>query len=565
MMGTFFKKWFLTCVTSSAYILAAYLGSVASVSEAQPVYVGSLLRYRDENSSGLPCWQGLVGSSPHSESIVPCSIVSPATAPLRVDTYVNTYTNEFNFTVLYPRDELGRFPEAISFLVSDGETVNQPERSGTHAIFYVDASVTNPGTGAIMPIINIFGFNAATADQKGPFLTSWLYGDRITSQAEADTVTAADDRADTILTNLNTIPSSMTGILSGSWTSGSMARRGVRINDYVVSDGSSINGREVREFTINIDASKLNNRTSVRYPDGEPWVGVSIGGGLNSNLTPDPKKIFIGLYAFNGINSTYESNIASSGFGYLNQLLSVGSNFGIYFVHHKTISETPIDCTGTPGGSSDCSVPTPTPTTTVQCTPKSWDNELFALDGGAAGLHELNKLLCKDLVRLGQYLGRYSSYYRRYVAVASRKCGSDEVEGYLKRSFDSFLTAWTASWSFPKTTLDCSNGGTFDAAFCKSNDYSSLVSTFATAANDVRVQTELILRLFRPIALSSKVFDILKQTTDLSDDEAARLVVRARAMASRYFRAGKIQANARVSENNIILGTLPTTNTVTCE
>jgi hypothetical protein len=378
---------------------------------------GDLYSYFAQNPQGLPCSEG--NNVPADPGSIGCNGFTVRN-PVYIETYLSTFSNEFHMQVHYPRGTDGAFPTGITFLVNDGPRFSNGV-SGRSAIFYVDASKNINA-----PILNVYAYNASFTGNG--VLTSWQYGNAYSQSNGSD-----GRPADKIVTSL----APPANFLTGKWPTGYRLDRQVRVNDQTNTTGP-LAGIETRVFTINIDASIILNHRPA-YPSSLPWQGIGIGGRAN-NPNTDVPRLGLWLWAFNGLDTRYGND------GYLTSWLS-STNFS--FRSFKLIDRPlndwcPIDCRGEIWGVNTCPVnPSPTPAL-PQCTSRSFTDNLFALDGGAAGLKEVVKFATQRLTKLSARL-----------PAKRRERNTNLSATALKLAEDQFTVAWAISWSFPQNLIQC--------------------------------------------------------------------------------------------------------------
>jgi len=452
-----FKKIFMAAAVALPIQVVAQVAPTPTTPEGeQAAYdaaAGYLYRGSDSNADGIPCFTfenpdttGMCGTTGSSK-------------PVALDTYYNTFQNEFYLQVKYPKNSDGNFPEGLVFVINNGD---MPTVSGQWAIVYVDASKN-----IAAPILTTYAYNGAGGGQG--ILSSWQYG----NQAESAP-------ADRIITTLNPPANFHTG----SWATGFRAQRQVMVRDYTETNvASPLNGVELREYTVNIDVTPINNHSPV-YPQGASWGGIEIGGNTTNPRVVQPQ-IGAWIWGFNGLNTSYDST------GYLTGWLraaNLGFTFSSFELLFKNIGYAPIDCTGTIWGSTPmttCGNPTPTPALPPECTTQSFTNNLFALDGGAAGLNEAVKYGAKRAVAIAGSKGIAPRVAQRL---------RTRAEAAQTESESLFLSAWSTAWSFPQFITQCT--GTLTAN-CFVESLSARTTSYLDATQKIEGIAQRVVRLLR--------------------------------------------------------------------
>jgi hypothetical protein len=464
--------------------------------ESWNVAAGYQYTFFMQNPNGVPCYNSESGDSSLCTS-------TGSARPVYVETYYNSFQKEFYLQVKYPRLN-GRFPEGMAFVINSG---SNPSQSGEWAVVYVDASKS-----IAAPILTAYAYNGTA----NGILDSWRYGNAYTNPSGSDGLPA-----DRIVTTLNPPANFHTGV----WSTGLKLPRRVAVEDIVDNvSGSPLNGLQLRVFTVIIDAKPLINNVP-DYPGVRNWKGIDIGGGANNPNGSTPK-IGAWIWGFNGLQTAYDSA------GYLTNWLApstAGSTLSSFILLNKGITDwCPIDCTGTLWGAQiSCGTTvTPTPTPTVNsssCTTQEFTNNLFALDGGAAGLYEVVKYGTQRLKLLARGLPRK----RRNAIYAF----ADEAK---KSAEDQFLVAWSISWSYPQFITQCtgtlSSNCTLQDLTVKTANYVDATDKINTVSGSVskrlrklgtkrglsaasRVDTMAKMRLDEALAFSSTIPDSTVQCT----------------------------------------------------
>jgi hypothetical protein len=365
--------------------------------------------------------------------------------PVEIEIYLDQFSKEFQLQVSYARDAQGRLPSSISFLVNDGVLPSAGD-SDKWAVIHVDATDTVLDNGGFQlpgdanrPKLTVCKYQPIVAD---PLLSSCLGQTPLLSSLKAE-----DE-----------------SYITGTWSTGLEKYKRVEIADFT----HGLLQVHVRQFTVNFDA------TPILTAFGDlPGLGV---GPQGSTANVDDTTVFppfgLMLAASASAEYTYSGAI---------MIASVGGNDRslLQLIETPVNSRCPINCVGdiwgTQGANGECSpVQNPTPTgQPAACQSREFINNLFALDGGAAGINELVKYSSRRI--------------RRFSKTLPATVGSAIAKAAKKNEKDSevaFNLAWTVSWSFPQVMVTCDNGVL--PADCQVNDLSGQANTYVTSATQVR-------------------------------------------------------------------------------
>jgi hypothetical protein len=418
---------------------------------------------------------------------IPIHQVSSDTAgaglPVELEVYFDAFSKEFQLQVSYASDRFGRLPNSLSFVVNDGMAPTGVD-TNKWAMFYVDATNTQ---------LDKDGFQLPNINNR-PKLTVCKYrpeiGGPLQNSCTMTTPILSSQRA------------SDEQYVAGSWPTGLEKFRRVEIADFT----HGLLQVKVRQFTINIDATPI-----LQAFGNVSGLGV---GPQGSTVNLDDTTIFPPI----GVLLASYANVS---FGYNGVMIASVSNPSaqtlMQFFNTPVSSRCPIDCVGDIWGTGNngavCNpVAPPPPEDPGLCVERDFTDNLFELDGGAAGLNEIVKYTTRQIKRSSRGLSTSDKQIFRRAANKN-----------LRAAEAAFIEAWKISWSFPQVIITCND---VLVPGCQSVDLTSLTNRYLFASMSVRDSAydniRQMKRLSRKISSSRKKRHLRKVAQKLSNEIGTR-------------------------------------------
>jgi hypothetical protein len=386
-----------------------------------------------------------------------------AGVPVLLDVYFDKFSNEFQLQIAFAADAQGQFPSSMAFVVTEGTFPDTAAENDQWAMFHVDATRTQLDAGGFQlpgsanrPVLTVCNFQPTIAN---PLTESCVGQTPVLSSLRASDQT----------------------YLTGAWPTGLEKFKRIEIVQYT----HWLLQVPVREFTINIDATPILNAFNAA---GAPGMGLQ-GTNIDLNDITAMPNIGLRLAAYYGAEYAYDPiSAAMTGF-IINgpEFLGQFRQTHLQLVQVPVTSRCPINCIGdiwgTVGPNGECAPTPPTPPTpptdpnnpnpptSPVCTKQEFTDNLFALDGGAAGLNALVKFSTQRVQRNSRGLNNG----RQYVLAAKKNAAGAEA---------AFIQAWTLSWSFPQVMIACRQGTI--PADCQVNDLTAQAASYLNASTQVR-------------------------------------------------------------------------------